>query len=146
MRLRLVTLAVLIAAVVPAIALAAGGAGPSELYATLNGNNEVPKGDPKASGTAEIKFTRSTGKVCWEFKLKGVKSPSAAHIHKGKAHTAGGVVIPLGTAFKLEGCTTAPKSLVKAILASPSDYYVNVHNAKYPAGVVRGQLFKTNNG
>jgi CHRD domain len=143
MRFRLLALALLAAAAVPTAALATGGAGTIELYASLLGKTEIPKGDPKASGTAEIKLTPSTGKVCWEFKLKGVVGPAAAHIHKGKAGTAGLVVVPFGTAYKRQGCTTAAKSLIKAIIASPGSYYVNVHTAKYPAGSVRGQLSKT---
>jgi hypothetical protein len=139
MRIRLLIVAALVAAALPAAALATRSA-TTELYASLNGKSEVPKGDPKATGTAEIKLTASTGKVCWEFKLKGVATPSAAHIHKGKPGTAGAVVVPFGTAFKRQGCTTAPKATIRAILANPGGYYVNVHNAKYPAGAVRGQL------
>jgi hypothetical protein len=32
--------------------------------------------------------------------------------------------------------------LIKAIRQNPSAYYVNVHNADFPAGAVRGQLSK----
>lgn len=32
------------------------------------------------------------------------------------------------------------KSLLLAIQKKPSNYYVNAHNAKYPAGALRGQL------
>jgi hypothetical protein len=35
---------------------------------------------------------------------------------------------------------TADRELLKAIASDPEDYYVNVHNADYPAGAVRGQL------
>jgi hypothetical protein len=139
MRFRLITLAALVAGLVPAAAFGTAG-GTVDLYATMNGKNEVPKGDPKATGKAEIKLNSATGRVCWEFTLKGVSGPSAAHIHKGRAGTAGAVVVPFGTTYKRQGCTTAAKALVKAILAAPGGYYVNVHTAKYPAGSVRGQL------
>ena len=142
MRMRLVVLAVFAAVAVPAAALGTGSAVVG-LKATMNGSNEVPKGDPKATGRADLKLNAKTGQVCWKFTLKGVKGPSAAHIHKGGKGTAGPVVVPFGTAFKLAGCTKASPALVKAILAKPSSYYVNVHTAKYPAGSVRGQLAKT---
>lgn len=142
MRFRLITLAALVAGLVPAVALGTGTAA-VPVFASMNGKVEVPKGDPKATGKAELKLNAATGKVCWEFKLTGVNGPSAAHIHKGKAGKAGAVVVPLGTTYKRQGCTTAAKALVSAILASPGAYYVNVHTAKYPAGSVRGQLSKT---
>lgn len=31
--------------------------------------------------------------------------------------------------------------VIDAILANPDGYYLNVHNAEFPAGAVRGQLF-----
>ncbi len=33
-----------------------------------------------------------------------------------------------------------PTGIVQDILANPADYYVNVHNAEYPGGALRGQL------
>jgi hypothetical protein len=32
------------------------------------------------------------------------------------------------------------RSLIKAIIQYPEEYYVNVHNMPYPAGALRGQL------
>ncbi|MDH4339992.1 MAG: CHRD domain-containing protein [Thermoleophilia bacterium] len=34
----------------------------------------------------------------------------------------------------------APKATIEKIEANPNAYYVNIHNAKYPAGTLRGQL------
>ncbi len=64
----------------------------------------------------------------------------AAHIHKGKAGTAGAVVVPFGKVFKSKGCTTTTAAIAAAIQRHPGAYYVNVHNAKYPGGALRGQL------
>ena len=137
MRLRYIVPAVLIA--LTAVAGAAGALQKDvSLHATLTGKVEVPKGDPDGTGTVEVKITGT--KVCWEITAAKVAKLSAAHIHKGKAGVAGPVVVPFGKTYKAKGCTTATTAVAAAIKKSPRAYYVNVHNARYPAGALRGQL------
>ncbi len=125
-----------------ALIVAAGAAGAVQkggsLHATLAGKGEVPKGDPDGTGTAEITFSGT--KVCWEIKVSKVGTIVAAHIHKGKAGVAGPVVVPFGKTYKSKGCIASTASLIAAIKKNPGGYYVNVHNAKYPGGALRGQL------
>lgn len=137
MRLRVILFALALAvAVIPTLAL--GAAEKGSLHATMSGKVEVPKGDPDGTGTAEIKITGK--KVCWELKTAKIAKPNAAHIHKGKAGKAGPVVVPFGATYKAKGCTTTSMANANAISATPGSFYVNVHNAKYPGGAVRGQL------
>jgi hypothetical protein len=134
---RFIAVGVLVAAIVPAFAFGSA-AKTVKLEAKLAGKNEVPKADG-GSGEASIQITGT--KVCWQFtNLKNVAGATASHIHKGAAGVSGPVVVPLGASFKKTGCTTAPASMAKAILAKPSAYYVNVHTPKFPNGAARGQL------
>jgi hypothetical protein len=134
--------AVVIGATIALISAAsASGAllkGGNSLHATLSGKVEVPKGDPDGAGTAEVKITGTT--VCWEIKALRVGTLLAAHIHKGAAGVAGPVVVPFGKTYKSKGCVKAPAAVAAAIRSKPGAYYVNVHNTKYPAGALRGQL------
>ncbi len=111
-----------------------------ELGATLRGKNEVPKGSPTAHGIVNLTLSSGKGTVCWTFDLAGVNKPAFAHIHKGRAGVSGPVFIALGKTYKGKGCASAAKKLIDAVESNPNAYYVNVHNAKYPNGVVRGQL------
>jgi len=139
MRVRLVIASLLGLACVPAVALAMTG--PKTFTAKMLDKNEVPKGSPTASGTAIIKLNSTTGKVCWTFKVKGLDTVSAAHIHKAPKGKAGNVVVPFFAGkLKKTGCVSAKKSLIAAIEKSPAKYYVNIHTVKYPAGAIRGQL------
>ncbi len=139
MHSRFIALAVVVAALVPAIALASAERS-TTLKAALNGKVEVPKGDLDGTGSASI--TVDGRKVCWTIATAKVAKPNAAHIHKGRPGKAGPVAVPLGATYKTKGCTTAAMATAMALTARPGDFYVNVHNAKYAAGAVRGQLRK----
>jgi hypothetical protein len=144
--MRRTLIAVLVTAASLAVAfaaLAASGAGTSKLEARLRGGNERPAAPASNRGKAELRLNTASGRVCWEFALAKIDGkPAQAHIHKGRKGVAGPVVVPLGAVFKRQGCTRAPKSLVRAIARRPGAYYVNVHNAKHPAGAMRGQLVR----
>jgi hypothetical protein len=135
--MRYLGIAVLAALVVAATATGAVQ-GSGSLHATLTGKVEVPRGDPDGRGTAEVKITGT--KVCWEIQTSKVATIVAGHIHKGGPGVAGPVVVPFGKVFHAKGCTTTTPALAAAILRNPGRYYVNVHNAKYPGGALRGQL------
>ena len=128
------------AAVLAPAALALPRAMHPELGATLLGKNEVPKGPPAAHGIVNLNLKSGPGQVCWTFQLAGVSKTFAAHIHKGRAGVSGPVFIALGKTFKAKGCTSAPKKQIEAVESNPNAFYVNVHNAKFPNGIVRGQL------
>lgn len=141
MRLRLISLSVLIAVAVPAVALAASQAAkPLKFEAHLLGKSEVPKGAPSGKGTANITITGT--KVCWKFTgVKGIDKVTASHIHVGKAGTSGNVVVAFFAGpLKTTGCVAAPAKVVAGIAKNPKGYYVNIHTLKYPAGAIRGQL------
>jgi hypothetical protein len=109
------------------------------------GAAEVPNpGDPDGSGTALITLNQGQGLVCWELTADGIAPATAAHIHRGAAGVPGPVVVPLSppTSGSSSGCRSADPALIKEIRQHPENFYVNVHNADFPAGALRGQLSK----
>jgi hypothetical protein len=116
---------------------------------TFSGSVEVPAGDPDASGTALVRLNVAEGLVCFKLVVRGADPLTAAHIHQAPAGQAGPVIIPLITPAasssdpsvqQSKGCVSADPSLIATIKANPSQFYVNVHNKAFPAGVVRAQL------
>lgn len=104
-------------------------------------------GSPDTDGAGHATFKVDTAKheVCYDLAVEKIQTATMAHIHKGAAGASGPVVVPLnkpGADGKASGCATASDEVVKALLAHPADYYVNVHNAEFPGGAVRGQLGK----
>lgn len=146
MRTRLVTLGAVAVGAVAVLAMGASAAtqaNPTKLAGTLSGKVETPKGDLTGKGTVSVTVNTKTGAVCWNFKISKIDGKAAAaHIHKGAKGVAGPVVVPLGAAYRKTGCTKASRALAKAIVAKPGAFYVNVHNAKHPAGAIRTQLAK----
>lgn len=111
---------------------------------TLTGSAEIAGGDPDGSGSASITLNHGQGEICFELSVSGIAPATAAHIHAAPAGVNGPVVVPLTppTSGSSSGCTSADPSLIKAIIQHPENYYVNVHNADFPGGALRGQLSK----
>ena len=114
------------------------------LAATLTGEAEVPgPGDPDGSGTARVTLNVGQREVCFVLTAEDIEPATAAHIHEGEAGAAGPVAVGLEppTDGMSSGCVAdVDRDLIREILRDPSGYYVNVHNAEYPAGAIRGQL------
>jgi hypothetical protein len=120
------------------------GATRATVRATLNGLQEVPgPGDPDGTGTAEVRVDAGGPRLCWELFARGIDPATAAHIHRGAEGTAGPPVVTLTTpdaAGSSSGCAALDEGLAREIAAGPHNFYVNVHNAAFPAGAIRGQL------
>jgi len=124
---------------------AAAQTGGRKLQTSLTGAAEVPgPGDPDGTGTAEITVNPGQNQVCYKLTVSNIAPATAAHIHEAPPTAAGPVVVTLGapTSGMSSGCVTVTRELALEILKDPADYYVNVHNAPFPAGAVRGQLAK----
>jgi hypothetical protein len=111
--------------------------------AVLTGANEVPgPGDPDGVGVAGVVVNVNRGRICYVLAVKKIGPANAAHIHRGVAGVAGDVVVPLRapTGGFSADCVAVDPALAGEIAHNPSGFYVNVHNAEFPAGAIRGQL------
>lgn len=139
-----------LAAFAASAALIAGAAtaadGGRKLQTALTGAAEVPgPGDSDGTGTAQITVNSGQKQVCYKLTVSNIAVATGAHIHVGGPAVGGPVRVTLGTPSatgRSSGCVTVTRALALDILKNPANYYVNVHNAAFPAGAVRGQLAK----
>lgn len=136
-----IMIAILFAASLVLATAPASAHGGDRLEADLSGANEVGGGDTDGEGEARVWLDADEGEVCFRIKVEDIATPRAAHIHDGVAGMNGGVVVDLEIGENgLRGCVEASADLIEAIEDDPSGFYVNVHNADFPGGAVRGQL------
>jgi hypothetical protein len=129
---------------------AAVRAAQTPLVALMSGAQEVPgPGDTDGAGAAAVTFDLAAvaPNVCWDFTYSGIVQPTAAHIHTGAVGVGGGIIITFTpaslAATSATGCKdlTGPEILAAPdIVANPANYYVNIHNADFANGAIRGQL------
>jgi hypothetical protein len=135
----------LVAALLLGSALAGSAAAQTPLTATLSGANEVPgPGSPNGAGTANVTTDLDdVSSLCYDLTVTLDPPATAAHIHRGAADVAGPIVVPFDapTSGSASGCVLGGDSaLIVEIMTNPAGFYVNVHNADFPAGAIRGQL------
>ena len=153
--MKMIIPAALIAAVIGAPALAGtmnqamnhtmNHDGGRKLMTSLSGAMEVP-GPGDVDGTGMFHGTINPGqtKVCYTLSVAKIATATMAHVHRGASGVAGPPVITLEAPVSgsSKACATITRALAKEIMQDPAGFYVNVHNAAYPAGAVRGQLIK----
>ena len=119
--------------------------GGRSISTTLTGAAEVPgPGDADGAGTFKMTLNPGQTQICYELEVSNIGTPTAAHIHTGAVDVAGPVLVALKTPADgpVKECVELDKEKIKLIIKTLADYYVNVHNAEFPAGAVRGQLSK----
>ena len=148
---RMLAIGVVLATVVLGMLLATGTAGATNaeeggghaLFVTrLTGEAELPgPGDEDGRGLAILVVDAESGKIAYRLRVRDIEPATAAHIHEIQTDGFGPVVAPLTapTDGSSKGVVVDP-ALAHDILANPDDYYVNVHNAPFPNGAVRGDL------
>jgi hypothetical protein len=136
-------LALALAAPAGADRLDGSDTGGRPITVTMTGAAERPgPGDPDGSGTASFTLNPGQEQICFVLEVANIAPATAAHIHVAPVTDPGPIVVPLSppTDGISSGCADASQELILAILQNPENYYVNVHNADFPAGAIRGQL------
>ena len=142
------------------LSLAAGVAASDALRfeTVLRGVNENPDADPDGRGSANVRLDVEGGEVCATIEWNRIGTPNRAHIHVGGPEVNGMIVVhffniqdntvsqfdPLHDQLEARptyrDCVPADPAVLAQIEANPGGYYVNVHNARFPGGAIRGQL------
>jgi hypothetical protein len=155
----------LVALMAGSLAVAKNGNGSSNARAKLNGYNETPSISTVARGDFRARINKRANTIDYTLTYSGIEGvgATAAHIHLGQRHTAGGV-----SAFLCGGGDKPPcpplagsvsgtidaadvigpanqgiapgqiDELIRAMRAGAT--YTNVHSTTYPGGEIRGQI------
>lgn len=128
---RLLTL-LLVLAVAPAVFA-------QSYSAILTGPAEIPgPGDTDGAGFAVVTIDGTT--LRYSVFVQNIGTPTLSHIHTGSAAVAGPVLVNFNVGTLANGTTTITPEIANQINANPGGFYVNVHNAEFPNGAIRGQL------
>jgi hypothetical protein len=100
-------------------------------------------GPGNGDGTGSVTLDSDARTVCYELKVALDPPATAAHIHRGYVGTNGPIVVPLDapSSGSSSGCREGVEAaLIVEMVGNPSGFYVNVHNAAFSNGAIRGQF------
>jgi hypothetical protein len=113
-----------------------------ELTANLSGSDEKPSGDPDGLGIASVRTLPGLGQLCYQITVSRIELPATAA--RIQLASTGKVVAPLrapdAATGVSSGCANVSRALVRAVLAHPTAYYLNVATQDFPNGAIRGTL------
>lgn len=161
----------LIAAMVAA-AIVTGTASAADVehfHAVFSGFSEIPAVLSEGHGTLDLRLDRSAKTLTYTLTFSNLSAPvTQSHIHLGKVHVAGGVMVffctnlnngPAGTPACPAGGGTVTGTITAASVVGPTaqnvtagDFdaledaletntaYANIHTTAFPAGEIRGEV------
>jgi hypothetical protein len=132
----------------------AGGGPPTPggavfLVTEMNGVN-APAADPDGTGRVVVRIQGTM--LCFLLQWNNILAPFVGHIHKAPVGSNGPVAVGFwsgqlpDSVRGVTGCVTAAPETLAAIVADPTAYYANVHDATFPGGAIKGQLRTLNRG
>jgi hypothetical protein len=104
------------------------------------------RGSPNGSALALIDVNPTTNELCWTFKqVKNIPHPTVARLFRlgaifSRQFVTSEVGIPLGHTYTPAGCIREDPRILGLVTSKPQQFYVNIHDAEYPVGAVRGPL------
>jgi uncharacterized membrane protein len=113
--------------------------------AFLYGANEVTTttptpGDPDGVGIATVIIDNVANTVSWSIMAQNIALPlTGAHIHTGAYGVAGPVIVDFNASLTGSNMFDADLAMIRGPVNATA-FYVNLHNAVYPGGAIRGQL------
>jgi hypothetical protein len=111
--------------------------------ATLTGMNEVGAlGDADGTGLLKFVVRSDGGRFCYELSVSNISIPTAASLNMGTRDSSGQPIAVLQPPVtgSVNDCVTLDADRIGDIQRNPANYYVNVQNAEFPGGAIRGQL------
>jgi hypothetical protein len=133
-----------LAAAASAAVIAAALALPASAAPSIPLNSGQEPAGGEAEGHGFFSYTIDGTEFCWTLSWRGIADPLDGHVHFAPRGTAGPIAIDLDTddvgGPDVSGCRMITAALASAITSDPGAYYVNLHNAGFQAGAIRGEL------
>ena len=115
----------------------------TEIAVQMVGAQETQPADLNGIGDARFfANTSDPAALCYVLIVDRIRPATAAHIHPGAVGVANPPVVELRapTDGDSAACVQVRERLLARILNNPQNFYVNVHNTRFPDGAIRGQL------
>jgi hypothetical protein len=111
----------------------------------INGAQETPPNASTALGNGILTYDTATKTLCYYISFAGLTGGAeiAAHIHGPAAPGApAGIILGLPLGAGKTACVVNPAAPFDKADLLKNLYYVNIHSAGFPAGEIRGQIFR----
>ena len=122
------------------------GAATLNLFATIDGNQEVPPSGSPATGTGTMVYDDVSNLLSWNISYSGmVGTPTVSHFH-GPAAVGENAGIQVDIVANSGGSITSPM-IGSATISDQQEgellgglWYINIHSSSFPGGEIRGQV------